>query len=59
MAALRATYEPLLAGLAAFLLVPLPDFLPHTDKDDYWSGGHRGALTRTLIKELSSRRSAQ
>ena len=59
LAALRATYEPLLTGLASFLLVPLPGFLPHTDKDDYWSGGHRGALTRTLIEELSSRRPAQ
>ena len=37
------------------LLVPLPGFLPHSDKDDYWSGGHRGALARTLIEELSSR----
>ena len=55
LAALRATYEPLLTGLASFLLVPLPGFLPHSDKDDYWSGGHRGALARTLIEELSSR----
>ena len=55
LAALRATYEPLLAGLAAFLLVPLPGFLPHTDQDDYWSSGHRGALTRELIETLSQR----
>ena len=56
LAALRATYEPLLAGLASFLLVPLPGFLPHTDEDDYWSGGHRGALTRELIEDLSRRK---
>ncbi len=59
LAALRATYEPLLAGLASFLLVPLPGFLPHSDRDDYWSGGHRGTLTRALIEELSQRRAAE
>ncbi len=53
LAALRGTYEPLLAGLAAFLLVPLPGWLPHDDVDDHWSSGHRGALTRRLIEDLS------
>ena len=53
LAALRATYEPLLAGLATFLLVPLPGWLPHADVDDHWSSGHRGALTRDLIEGLS------
>ncbi len=53
LAALRATYEPLLAGLATFLLVPLPGWLPHEDVEDHWSSGHRGALTRELIETLS------
>ena len=53
LAALRATYEPLLAGLATFLLVPLPGWLPRDDGDDHWSSGHRGALTRDLIEGLS------
>ena len=53
LAALRGTYEPLLAGLASFLLVPLPGWLPHDDVDDHWSSGHRGALTRRLIEDLS------
>ena len=54
LAALRATYEPLLAGLAAFLLVPLPGWLPHEDVADHWSSGHRGALTRRLIEDLGT-----
>ena len=54
LAALRGTYEPLLAGLASFLLVPLPGWLPHDDVDDHWSSGHRGALTRRLIEDLST-----
>ncbi len=53
LAALRGTYEPLLAGLASFLLVPLPGWLPDDDVDDHWSSGHRGALTRRLIEDLS------
>ncbi len=56
LAALRATYEPLLAGLANFLLVPLPGWLPHDDEEDHWSSGHRGELTRHLIEDLSSTR---
>ncbi len=54
LAALRATYEPLLAGLASFLLVPLPGWLPHADAGDHWSSGHRGMLTRDLIDDLSA-----
>ena len=53
LAALRATYEPLLAGLGTFLLVPLPGWLPHDDVNDHWSSGHRGTLTRALIEDLS------
>ena len=53
LAALRATYEPLLAGLGTFLLVSLPGWLPHDDVDDHWSSGHRGSLTRSLIEHLS------
>ena len=53
LAALRATYEPLLGGLGAFLLVRLPGWLPDEDVDDHWSSGHRGALTRSLIEDLS------
>ena len=56
LAALRATYEPLLAGLGTFLLVPLPGWLPHDDVDDHWSSGHRGTLTRSLIEDLSRTR---
>ena len=53
LAALRATYEPLLAGLGTFPLVPLPGWLPHDDVDDHWSSGHRGTLTRACIEDLS------
>ena len=54
LAALRATYEPLLDGLAKTLLLPLPGWIA-TDEADHWQRGHRGLIASRLIEELSSR----
>jgi hypothetical protein len=53
--ALRATYEPLLDGLAKYLLLPLPGWLPQDDQADHWTEGHRGLLARRIIERLASR----
>jgi hypothetical protein len=55
LAALRATYEPLLDGLARYLLLNVPNWLPDDDAADHWEGGHRGLIARRLIKELGDR----
>ncbi|WP_158800875.1 potassium channel family protein [Acidisoma sp. L85] len=51
--ALRATYEPLLDGLAQYLMLPLPEWLPNDDAADHWTRGHRGLLAKRLIEQLA------
>ena len=53
--ALRATYEPLLDGLARRLLLPLPGWVADEDATDHWERGHRGMIARRLVEELSDR----
>ena len=53
--ALRATYEPLLDGLARHLLLVLPGWVPDADATDHWERGHRGLLARRLIEQFSER----
>jgi hypothetical protein len=55
LAALRATYEPLLDGLATALLLPLPGWTATTDAADHWQRGHRGLIATRLIEQLSER----
>ncbi len=55
LAALRATYEPLLDGLAKALLLPLPDWIAATGAVDHWQRGHRGLIASRLIEQLSDR----
>ena len=55
LAALRATYEPFLEGLAARLLLALPHFLPEADAIDHWEQGPRGLVASRLMKELAER----
>jgi hypothetical protein len=52
LAALRATYEPLLDGLAAYLLLPLPGWMAEDADRDHWQRGPRGTLARRLVDEL-------
>jgi hypothetical protein len=58
LAALRATYEPLLDGLARHLLLPLPGWLADEGATDHWERGHRGTIARRLLDELSDRSNA-
>jgi hypothetical protein len=53
--ALRATYEPLLDGLARHLLLALPGWVPDADTADHWQHGHRGLLARRLVAQLVDR----
>ncbi len=55
LAALRATYEPLLDGLGRYLLLDIPGWLPANDESDNWEQGPRGLIAARLIEELSSR----
>ena len=55
LAALRATYEPLLDGLARHLMLPLPGWIAEADATDHWERGHRGTIARRLLEELSDR----
>jgi voltage-gated potassium channel Kch len=54
LASVRATYEPLLQGLAAYLLIPLPGWLPETSSSDHWERGPRGIIARRLIGGLAA-----
>ncbi len=55
--ALRATYEPLIDGLARHLLLPLAGWVPEEDASDHSERGHRGLLARRLIEQLADRSS--
>ena len=55
LAGLRATYEPLLDGLATALLLPLPGWIATADAADHWHRGHRGLIATRLIEQLSER----
>jgi hypothetical protein len=53
LAALRATYEPLLDGLASYLLLPVQGWSAGDTARDHWVRGPRGTLARRLVDELS------
>ena len=53
LVALRATYEPLLHGLASHLMLPLPGWMPNADAVEHWEGGHRGLIARQLVEQLT------
>ncbi len=55
LAALRATYEPLLDGLSRYLLLPLPGWTAGEDDADHWERGPRGLIASRLIEQLSIR----
>ncbi len=55
LGALRATYEPLLDGLARHLLLRVPDWLAEDGASDHWASGHRGLIARKLMEELGDR----
>ena len=51
--ALRATYEPLLDGLGARLMLPLPPWLAPDGSADHWQTGHRGLIASRLVTQLA------
>jgi hypothetical protein len=55
LADLRATYEPLLDGLARYLLLTLPGWNLSETTRDHWVRGPRGTLARRIIDDLSER----
>ena len=55
LAALRATYEPLLDGLAHRLMLTLPPWMSSGTNQDNWQVGHRGLIASRLIEQLSAR----
>jgi hypothetical protein len=55
LAHLRATYEPLLDGLARYLLLTLLEWNLRDAARDHWVRGPRGTLARRLIDDLSER----
>ncbi len=58
LAALRATYEPLLDGLARRLMLQLPNWMPDNDASDNWQSGHRGLIASRLVEQLADRGAA-
>jgi hypothetical protein len=53
LAAMRATYAPLLHALADYLLIPLPALAPSEATSDHWDQGPRGLLARRLVESLA------
>ncbi|MGI9170030.1 MAG: potassium channel family protein [Caulobacteraceae bacterium] len=53
LAGVRATYEPVIQGLADHLLIPLPAWLAANDSTDHWERGARGIIASRLIIGLA------
>jgi voltage-gated potassium channel Kch len=53
LAAVRATYEPLLETLGAYLFIPVPGWVAEEDSPDHWERGPRGVIARRLIVGLA------
>ena len=51
---IRATYEPLVEGLAEYLLTPLSGWVAADHASDHWERGARGIIARRLIDGLAS-----
>jgi hypothetical protein len=54
LAEFRATYEPFLMGLAEYLLLALPDWLPSSNSLDNWQNSPRGRSARRLVAAVVS-----
>jgi hypothetical protein len=53
LAAFRNTYEPFLNGLAYYLVLSLPDWLPPENQLDNWQNSPRGKSAKQLIEAVS------
>jgi voltage-gated potassium channel Kch len=55
LAAFRNTYEPFLNGLADYLVLPLPDWLPTGGGLDNWQNNPRGKTAKQLIDSVPAK----
>ena len=55
LAAFRSTYEPFLKGLADYLVLSLPDWLPSGTAVDNWQNNPRGKTARQLMESVSAK----
>lgn len=55
LAAFRNTYEPFLNGLARYLVLSLPDWLPSPSSLDNWQNNPRGKSAKQLIDSVPAR----
>jgi hypothetical protein len=55
LAAFRNTYEPFLNGLARYLVLPLPDWLPTGSGLDNWQNNPRGKSAKQLIDSMAAK----
>ena len=55
LAAFRNTYEPFLNGLARYLVLSLPDWLPSPSQLDNWQNSPRGKTARQLIDSVPAK----
>jgi voltage-gated potassium channel Kch len=55
LAAFRNTYEPFLNGLARYLVLTLPDWLPSPSSLDNWQNSPRGKSAKQLIDSVQAR----
>ncbi|MGI8841559.1 MAG: hypothetical protein ACR2F8_12380 [Caulobacteraceae bacterium] len=53
LAAVRATYEPVVQGLAEYLRIPLSGWVAAQDTPDHWERGARGIIASRLISGLA------
>ena len=55
LAAFRNTYEPFVNGLADYLVLPLPDWLPTGGGLDNWQNNPRGKTAKQLIDSVPAK----
>jgi hypothetical protein len=55
LAVFRNTYEPFLNGLAHYLVLPLPDWLPTGGPLDNWQNSPRGKSAKQLVDSVSAK----
>jgi hypothetical protein len=55
LAAFRNTYEPFLNGLAHYLVLTLPAWLPEEDQLDNWQSNPRGKSAKQLIEAVPAK----
>jgi hypothetical protein len=55
LAAFRQTYEPFLNGLAEYLVLTLPQWLPGENQLDNWQNSPRGKSAKQLVEAVEAK----